>query len=67
MNQTYAPNIKVILKTDHNARSLARISRFTAPMTPLDGAATALVCSNFICKEPTTDVPTMLARIKGIL
>jgi hypothetical protein len=43
---------------DHQA-SLARLMPFVGPMTMRDGQATAYVCRDFVCKEPTTD-PAMV-------
>lgn len=65
LNATYAPHARVILKTPGNAAALAELAPFTKGLETVDGKATALICSNFICKEPTTDMPTLLARIKG--
>ncbi len=65
LNQTYAPHAKVILKTAETAETLAELAPFTKGLEAVDHKATALICSNFICKEPSTDVATLLARIKG--
>jgi uncharacterized protein YyaL (SSP411 family) len=37
---------------------------FTEFMVPKDGRATAYVCTNFVCKLPTTDVSQMLANLQ---
>jgi uncharacterized protein YyaL (SSP411 family) len=39
------------------------LARFTAAQLPIDGKATAYVCRNFTCKQPTTDIDVALGYL----
>ncbi len=51
---------KVVL---YRTTAIARIAPFTREQKPLHGAATAYVCTNYVCKLPTTDP----ARVRTLL
>ncbi len=60
-NRLFLPNAVVIFRPEGAASAdIARIAPFTKDMTPIDGKATAYICTNFACHKPTTDVNVML-------
>jgi len=66
LRKPFLPN-KVILLRPADKKAAAEIIRmapYTKFMVPKDGRATAYVCSNFICKLPTTDISQMLANLR---
>ena len=46
------------------AAAIIRMAPYTEFMVPKDGKATAYVCTDFVCKLPTTDISQMLANLK---
>ena len=46
------------------AAAIVHLAPYTEYMVPKDGKATAYVCTNFICKLPTTDISQMLANLQ---
>ena len=42
---------------------ILRMAPYTEFMVPKDGRVTASVCTNFVCKLPTTDISQMLANL----
>ena len=46
------------------AAAIIRLAPYTEFMVPKDGKATAYVCTNFVCKLPTTNIPQMLANLQ---
>ena len=65
LNLNFAPNKVALVKSDQNAERLAKFAGFTDGLQLVKGKATAHVCKNFSCKEPTVDVQTMVNRILG--
>jgi uncharacterized protein YyaL (SSP411 family) len=63
LNLSFAPNKVTLVKSDRLADRLAKIAGYTAGLQPLPGRATAHVCRNFACKDPTTDVDTLVRLI----
>lgn len=56
--------IVVFLPADRTAAAeIIQLSPYTEFMVPIDGKATAYVCTNFVCQLPTTDVSQMLANL----
>ena len=60
----YAVTINVEPGTRQQA--LAEELPFTGAMTMVDGKATAYVCTNFSCLEPTTDPTRFEAQLRGL-
>ena len=58
-------NIYLHLKTAANAQTLARLAPFTRDYKATDKKATAYICTNFACQEPTTD-PKKAAEMLGV-
>ncbi|MFO8084760.1 MAG: thioredoxin domain-containing protein [Desulfobacterales bacterium] len=55
LDEKYTPNLVLLVKTSKNAEQLAQIAPFTEPLKPLQGKATAYVCTGFSCSTPITD------------
>jgi hypothetical protein len=57
----YFPNVVVLLRrTGEKGNELAEIAPFVKEMRPMDGKASAYVCTRCSCKQPVTDVHAML-------
>jgi hypothetical protein len=65
LNLNYAPHKVALVKSDQNAKRLAKFAGYTDGLQLVKGKATAHVCKGFACKEPTSDVQTMVAHILG--
>jgi len=61
----YRPRTSVLLKPPEGdaARRIADLAPFTRGHVPLDGAASAYVCSEFVCQRPTSDASEMRAAL----
>jgi uncharacterized protein YyaL (SSP411 family) len=61
---SFVPN-KVVLRSD---TAIERLAPFTEAQKPIGGKATAYVCTNYVCRLPTSDpkrVRQMLGRVLG--
>jgi hypothetical protein len=65
LNLNFAPHKVALVKSDQNAERLAKFAGYTDGLQLIKGKATAHVCKGFACKEPTSDVQTMVAHILG--
>ena len=65
--ENFMPNSVVILKTSKNAEKLSELAPFTGPLTPVEGKATAYVCTGFACKKPTSDPEELSKAMKESL
>ena len=65
LNLNFTPHKVTLVKSDQNAERLAKFAGYTDGLQLVNGKATAHVCKGFACKEPTSDVQTMVARILG--
>jgi len=65
LNLNFTPNKVTLVKSDQNAERLAKFAGYTDGLQLVKGQATAHVCKGFACKEPTSDVHTMVERILG--
>jgi uncharacterized protein YyaL (SSP411 family) len=63
----FLPEKVVVLRPadKRQAAEIIRMAPYTEFMVPKDGKATAYVCTNFICKLPTTDISQMLANLQS--
>ena len=66
VNRRYLPS-KIILLADGGTgqQFLNRYLPFIQSMTMLNGKATAFICENYACKEPTSDLPVMVKQLEG--
>ena len=55
----YQPNKVVLLRTEKNRSYLAEIAPYTFPQLALGNKATAYVCQNHVCNQPTTEPKKM--------
>ncbi|MDX8403493.1 MAG: thioredoxin domain-containing protein [Mariprofundaceae bacterium] len=61
LNHQFQPNAVVILRTQKkDGDAITRLAPYTRFHTSIDGKATAYVCQNFSCNQPTTDIKKML-------
>ncbi|MFH1674647.1 MAG: thioredoxin domain-containing protein [Pseudomonadota bacterium] len=61
LRKTFVPNKVVLFRPiEEVSPAIVRIAEFTKNHTGIDGKATAYVCRNHACKEPTTDIGTIL-------
>ena len=65
LNLNFTPHKVALVKSDQNAQRLAKFAGYTDGLQLVKGKATAHVCKGFACKEPTSDVQTMVAHILG--
>ena len=65
LRKTYLPNKVVLLKTAGEADSrLKALAPFTEFQSAVNGKATAYVCLNHACRQPTADVDEMLKSLQ---
>ena len=65
LNLNFTPNKIAQVKSNQNAERLAKFAGYTDGLQLAKGTATAHVCKGFACKEPTSDIQTMVERILG--
>ena len=63
LNQHFSPNKVVLLKSDRNGKKLSEIAGFIDGLQVVEGRTTAHVCKGFSCKEPTSDLETMVKQV----
>jgi uncharacterized protein YyaL (SSP411 family) len=63
LNSSFIPNKVVIFRPPENNPQIAEIAKYTLNQRPLDGKATAYVCTDFACKSPTVNIDEMLQLI----
>jgi len=64
LRQAFLPRTVILLAPYGGKGALEDLPEFTRAMTPVDGRATAYVCRNFSCRQPTTDPAEMMAWLK---
>jgi uncharacterized protein YyaL (SSP411 family) len=66
LRKPFLPSKVVLLRPADKkaAAEIIRMAPYTKFMLSKDGRATAYVCTNFVCKLPTTDISQMLANLK---
>jgi uncharacterized protein YyaL (SSP411 family) len=65
LNLNFTPNKVTLVKSDRYAEQLANLAGYTDGLQVVQGKATAHVCRGHACKDPTTDVETMVKQIMG--
>ncbi|MCK5413867.1 MAG: thioredoxin domain-containing protein, partial [Thermoplasmata archaeon] len=61
LRRPFLPDKVVLLKTsDEGEEGIVRLAPFSKDHHQVDGKATAYVCRDHFCRNPTTDVQTML-------
>jgi uncharacterized protein YyaL (SSP411 family) len=65
LNLNFTPNKVAMVKSDQNARHLAKFAGYTDGLQVIEGRATAHVCRNGACTGSTTDSRAMVDKILG--
>ncbi|MFQ6039460.1 MAG: thioredoxin domain-containing protein [Candidatus Poribacteria bacterium] len=61
LRKQFVPNKAVILRpTEVESPEIIRLAAYTKDMLSMKGNATAYVCQNYSCRQPTTDIEKML-------
>jgi hypothetical protein len=60
----YLPNAVVLFRPSEEKPEITELAGYTDPQTPVEGRATAYICSNFTCRLPVTEVDQVLEMIK---
>jgi uncharacterized protein YyaL (SSP411 family) len=62
----YLPTRVLLFRPSDDADAVARIAPYTKDQVALEGGrATAYVCRDFACRQPTTDADEMLRLLSG--
>lgn len=65
LNKLFIPNKVVILRpTEEKYPDIVSIAGFTKDQTCIQGRATAYICENYRCKNPTVDASAMLQLLQ---
>jgi uncharacterized protein YyaL (SSP411 family) len=66
LRKPFLPGKVVVVRPADKKKAAAviRMAPYTKSMVPKDGKATAYVCTNFVCKLPTTEISQMLANLQ---
>jgi uncharacterized protein YyaL (SSP411 family) len=64
LRSEFSPNkVVLFIPTDKNSSAIFQMAPVTSRMTSIKSKATAYVCQNYTCQQPTTDINTMLQSI----
>ena len=64
LRKEYLPNMVVLLREPGEKSSILKYAPYTEPMKGVPGKATAYVCTNYTCRQPTTDPGQMIDFLK---
>ena len=65
LGKAYAPNKVVVLKpTEKAPPEILELAPYVEHPYSFEGKATAYVCTNHLCKRPTTDIREMLQLLQ---
>ncbi|MBN1382972.1 MAG: thioredoxin domain-containing protein [Deltaproteobacteria bacterium] len=68
LRRPYSPNLVVLYRdATEKTPDICRIAPYTQEMRSKDGMATAYVCTNNTCEQPTTDIQTMMTFIEEVV
>ncbi len=66
LRKTFSPNKVVLLNPDNSdGNEIHNVAPFTRELKSINGKATAHVCSNYTCMQPTNDPETMITLLKN--
>ena len=65
LNLNFSPHKVAMVKSDQNAKRLAKFSGFTDRLQVIEGQATAHVCRGGACTDATSDSRIMLDKLLG--
>lgn len=60
LRSRFLPRKVVLFRPEGGDQGIAQLASFTADMVALEGRTTAYVCSDRVCRQPTTDPTEML-------
>ncbi len=60
----YLPNKVVVVRPPGDDAAINKFAEYTRHHQMVDGKATAYVCMNYFCQQPTTDINTMLSMVR---
>jgi len=67
LGKAYAPNKVVLLKpTEKDPPEILELAPYVEHPYSFEGRATAYVCTNHLCKRPTTDIREMLQSLETV-
>jgi uncharacterized protein YyaL (SSP411 family) len=65
LRDEFMPNKVVLFKSIVDEKpGITSVAEFTRDYKAIDGQATAYVCSNYVCKKPTTDAEEMMRLLR---
>jgi uncharacterized protein YyaL (SSP411 family) len=64
LNRSYYPGKVVLLRPDGENPPISRIAGYTLRQNRIDNKATAYICRNFICDNPTTDISKLVDALR---
>ena len=59
----FVPNKVVLLRPDGDEPPITKLASYTKTQTSIENQPTAYVCQNFACKQPTTEIRTILSSL----
>jgi uncharacterized protein YyaL (SSP411 family) len=66
LNRKFLPNhVTIFRPSDRDSSEIDEVAPFVKGHVPMEGKATAYVCSANACTAPTTDIKEMITRISG--
>jgi uncharacterized protein YyaL (SSP411 family) len=60
----YLPNKVVVVRPPGDDAAIIKFAEYTRHHHIIEGKATAYVCMNYFCQQPTTDINTMLSMLR---
>ncbi len=67
LGRHFLPNKVVLFRpADENEPPVTKIAAFTKPQVSIRNKATAYVCTNYVCKLPTTEPAAMVKLLSGV-
>ena len=65
LRRIFLPNKVVLLKpTEERSPEIVNLAGYTRNFKKLKDRTTAYVCNNYLCRQPTTDIRTMLSQLE---
>jgi len=66
VRRRFSPNrVLLFVPNETSSPAITKIAEFTKYQTSIDGKATAYVCRNYVCSEPTTDITKIPELMKN--
>jgi uncharacterized protein len=65
IDRAYTPDKVVVFRPDDGGERIAALAPYVREQHSLDGRATAYVCRDFACQQPTTDTDAVAKLVSG--